>query len=110
LARPATPSEPDRSRADARPSSVALPPTIGRADVPAVVADCLERARGTGRLVCDGGAVREPQLAAIDALARVALGARRAGRPFRLEHAGPALLELLHLCGFDERLRAADPD
>jgi hypothetical protein len=110
LARSATPSEPTRSRPDARPSSVALPPTIGRGDVVAVVADCLDPARGTGRLDCDGGALRDPQLAAIDAIARVALGARRGGRRFRLEHAGPGLLDLLRLCGFDDRLRLVDPD
>jgi hypothetical protein len=106
LARSATPSEPSRSRPPRRPVAVVLPATIGRADVPAVVADCLDPARGAGPLDCDGSALVDPRLAAVDAIARVALGARRGGRPFRLEHASPALLDLLALCGLERVLRA----
>jgi hypothetical protein len=81
-----------------------LPATIRRADVPGVVADCLDPARGNGPLECDGSGLVDPRLPAIEAIARVALSARRGGRRFRLEHASPALLDLLALCGLEEAL------
>src|SRR5690349_3984088 len=109
LARPATPSEPARSRSAHRPASVALPAAIGRADVPAIVAECLDAARGDGPLACDGSALIDPRLAAVDAIARVALEARRGDRPFRLEHASRALLDLLVLCGLDAVVLRDEP-
>ncbi len=106
LARSATPSEPSRSHPPAGAASGALPGIIRRADVPAIVADCLDPARGSGPLDCDGSALVDPRLPAIEAIARVALGAARGRRRFRLEHASPALLDLLDLCGLAEVLAA----
>ncbi|MGW7067707.1 STAS domain-containing protein [Streptomyces sp. NPDC054855] len=50
-------------------------------------------------LVCDAAGVGPPVLAAIDALARLQLTARRAGGRIRVRNAAPALRELLHLVG-----------
>lgn len=57
---------------------------------------------GATAVVCDAGAVTAPDLAAVEALARLRLTA--AGRPFRVTGAGPALLALLHLVGLVELL------
>jgi hypothetical protein len=68
------------------------------------VARCLEEAAAGGPLTADCRDIVDPQLPAVDAVARVALAAARARRPFRLEHASPALVHLLRLCGLDEAL------
>ncbi|MEA2518930.1 MAG: hypothetical protein QOF49_1010 [Chloroflexota bacterium] len=52
-----------------------------------------------GKLVCDASAVVEPDLAVIDALARLALSARRRGIVLRVERSPRALVDLLDLCG-----------
>ena len=110
MARSATPPEPSRSSWSSGPATVPLPARIDRASVGTVVARCLEAASGRGALTADGRELLDARLAAVDALARVALAAARDGRPFRLEHASPELLELLRLCGLDDALRAAaDP-
>jgi anti-anti-sigma regulatory factor len=44
-------------------------------------------------------------LAALDALARVQLAARRAGLELRLRHASPGFCELVALCGLEGVLR-----
>ena len=107
MARSARPSEPSRPSGPRHATSVRLPPTIGRAAGPALVADGLDPARGGGPLHCDGTALVDPRLAAIEAIARLALGAHRGRRPFRLEHASPALLDLLELCGLEVVLRGS---
>lgn len=50
-------------------------------------------------LVCDVADLGPPVLAAIDALARLQLTARRAGGRIRLRNPAPDLRELLHLVG-----------
>ncbi|MGW7085597.1 STAS domain-containing protein [Streptomyces sp. NPDC054871] len=50
-------------------------------------------------LVCDVADIGPPVLAAIDALARLQLTARRAGARIRLRNPAPHLRELLHLVG-----------
>ncbi len=50
-------------------------------------------------LAFDVGRLDRPSLAAIDAVARVVLVARRAGYRVRLRNASPAFLDLLQLCG-----------
>ncbi|MCX4669469.1 STAS domain-containing protein [Streptomyces sp. NBC_01381] len=52
-----------------------------------------------GVLVCDVADLGPPVLAAIDALARLQLTARRAGGRIRLRNPAPHLRELLHLVG-----------
>jgi hypothetical protein len=53
---------------------------------------------------CEVGGLVAPDIATVDALARLALGARRAGCRVRLEHASPALRGLLALSGLVEVL------
>jgi hypothetical protein len=71
-------------------------------------ADALERcvcarvaAGEPGPLACDVGGVEDPDMGTIDALARMALAARRLGRDVELRRARPDLFELLVLAGLD---------
>ncbi|MGW6027265.1 STAS domain-containing protein [Streptomyces sp. NPDC055099] len=57
------------------------------------------QATGAEVLVCDVADLGPPVLAAIDALARLQLTARRAGGRIRLRNPAPALRELLDLVG-----------
>ncbi|MEV6951782.1 hypothetical protein [Streptomyces sp. NPDC051183] len=59
-------------------------------------------ADGASAVVCDAGAVTEPGLADVNALARLRLAA--GDRPFRVTGAGPALRALLDLVGLVELL------
>jgi anti-anti-sigma regulatory factor len=56
---------------------------------------------GRESIVCDVAGLDRPGLAVVDALARLALEARRAGLEMRLVHASPELVELLELAGLD---------
>jgi ABC-type transporter Mla MlaB component len=58
-----------------------------------------------GAVVCDVGAIVHPDVATVDALARLGLSARRAGRELRLRAPSPALCALLDLCGLAAVLR-----
>lgn len=49
----------------------------------------------------DVGALRAPDVATVDMLARMELSARRFGWRLRLRNAGPALRELLRLCAVE---------
>lgn len=100
---------PDESPPPMPPARHALMPTsdfrvgprIDRADIPGLC----ERARhemeggASDRLVCDVGAIVEPDAVTVDALARLQLTARRLGREVRLEHASPELRRLLAFMG-----------
>ena len=104
LARPGTPPKPDCA-ADGSAAGVRLPASIDRADVATVVESCLARtADTTSALTCDARSVRTPRLSELDAIARLALSARWNGLRFRLEHASPALLDLIALCGLSNEL------
>ncbi len=59
-------------------------------------------------IVCDVGGLGRPDLAAVDALARIQLVARRQGHRMQLVHAGPGLRELLVLVGLDEAVALDD--
>ncbi len=50
------------------------------------------------------GGVTDPDLATVDALARLQLAARRLGRSIRLRHASRELRELLSLAGLSDVL------
>jgi ABC-type transporter Mla MlaB component len=52
--------------------------------------------------VCDVGAIVEPDVAAVDALARLQLAARRAGCLIDLQGVAPGLGDLLELMGLAE--------
>jgi ABC-type transporter Mla MlaB component len=79
---------------------------IARADIPQLC----ERVRAmlTGadadRLVCDVGAVLDPDAVTVDALARLQLTARRLGRRMRLRDASGELQGLLALMGLSDVL------
>jgi len=94
------------------PRTIRLRGTIGRAEVATVCArasmafatDC------GGAVACDLAGVEVPALPLVDVLARLGLSARRSRHRMRLEHASPAILELLALCGLTDILRAGgDP-
>jgi len=59
------------------------------------------------RIVCDVGAVVQPDAVTVDALARLQLTARRSGREIRLKDASRELDELLHLTGLAGVIRSA---
>lgn len=72
----------------------------------------LERSLAGGGLrhvVCDAGAVRKPDLAVVDVVARLQLVAGRRGHRLRLVRAGGELRELLVLAGLDEVVPPARP-
>jgi hypothetical protein len=50
-------------------------------------------------IACDVGHIVGPDIDTVDALARLALAARRLGFRLRLEHASPELVELVLLAG-----------
>ncbi len=56
-------------------------------------------------IVCDAGGIA-PDAAAVSALARLQLGARRQGSEILLGGASAELLQLLAFCGLGELLRA----
>ncbi|MCX5399311.1 lipid asymmetry maintenance protein MlaB [Streptomyces sp. NBC_00102] len=80
---------------------------ITRADVPELRA-ALERlladpGRGPGPAECDLAGVVRPDLTTVEALARLSLTARRAGRgPLRLRGVPPELRTLLELVGLTD--------
>ncbi|MEU1119405.1 MULTISPECIES: STAS domain-containing protein [unclassified Streptomyces] len=59
---------------------------------------------GGGDIVCDVGRVTTADLTTVDAIARLHLAARRAGRRIRLRNPAPALQTLLRLVGLVELL------
>jgi ABC-type transporter Mla MlaB component len=56
------------------------------------------------RIVCDVGALVEPDAVTVDALARLQLAARRRGREVSLLGASDRLRELLNFCGLDQAI------
>lgn len=80
--------------------------TIASADVRALAdrMQDLTEGRALRVVLCDVGVIVEPDIATVDALARLALGARRAGCRVGLRHASPELRGLLALTGFGEVL------
>ena len=60
-------------------------------------------------LVCGVGAVRRPDVATVDALAKMQLAALRHGCTVRLRDASPRLVELLELVGLREVLGCCEP-
>ena len=88
-------------RADNEGRRLTLHASIAGGDVDVLcdrARDLLRKAAG-GHLECDVVAVRRPDLATVDALARVDLTAKRLGSGIRLRGASVDLLELLALCG-----------
>jgi hypothetical protein len=57
-----------------------------------------------GPIVCDVGGVVDPDLRAVEALAELQLGLRRAGLSFELRNAGPDLRAIIDFVGLAEVL------
>jgi ABC-type transporter Mla MlaB component len=77
---------------------------IARGDAPWLceqVRVLLERS-DADQVVCDVGALVDPDAATVDALARLQLTARRVGRQLRLRHACEGLRDLLALTGLED--------
>ena len=88
-------------RTRSAPAVLVLGPTLARADVPLL---CLRLRLMIGRradrfVVCDVGALRAWDLDTVDALARLALDARRLGCRIALLRAPPDLPGMLALVG-----------
>ncbi len=100
---PAPPVSVRRSLPAPGPTVVVIGAPIVSAGIPALcerMGALLEKS--TADVVCDVGALLDPDAAAVDAVARVALTARRAGRDIRWLHASNRLGELLTLTGLHE--------
>lgn len=57
---------------------------------------------------CDVGSVREPDASTLDAVARLALTARRVGAAIELVNACPGLFDLIDLAGLSDVVRLGD--
>jgi ABC-type transporter Mla MlaB component len=88
---------------------IALAGRIGPSDAAALSACvCARVAAGErGALACDVAELEEPDLGTVEALARMALTARRLGRRVELRRVQPELRELLELAGLGGLARAA---
>ncbi|MFD5181373.1 STAS domain-containing protein [Streptomyces sp. NPDC058372] len=92
------------------PAVLRLATPVAPSDGPRLCAELADlAAAGADEVVCDVSGVREPQLAAVDALARLRLTARRAGCRLRLRHPTPQLRALLALTGLAGPLGLEDP-
>jgi hypothetical protein len=100
---------------DDPPRAIELSGSIERADVEAVCARASNAlgpdpdAGPPGTVVCRLGGLINPAIPTVEVLARLALIGRRSRRQMLLEHASPAILELLDLCGLAEVL-SCGPD
>jgi ABC-type transporter Mla MlaB component len=74
---------------------------IARADIAALCESVRLLLQGSAAdvVVCDVGALVDPDVAAVDALARLQLTAQRLGRGIRLQHASEELIDLLSFMG-----------
>jgi anti-anti-sigma regulatory factor len=90
---------------------IAIDGRVERADIPALCdrLRSLPDEAGAHRVVCDVGALTSPDAAAVDALARLQLEARRRGLEVCLQGASPELVELLSLLGLLGALRVGHP-
>ncbi|AWL40251.1 MULTISPECIES: STAS domain-containing protein [Streptomyces] len=89
------------------PKALVLTGRVTRADVPGLCAEleALLTVPGTTVVDCDVGGVTDPDLALVEAVARLALVARRAGGVvLRLRDAPAGLRSLLALVGLAEVL------
>jgi anti-anti-sigma regulatory factor len=77
---------------------------ISPADIPGLCARtrALLRTRDETVVIFDAGAIIAPDAAAVDAVARLQLVAKRLGREMRLRHASDELQELIALAGLSE--------
>jgi ABC-type transporter Mla MlaB component len=83
---------------------------VARAGIPRLCQDVRTLLEGSDAqlVVCDVGALVEPDAETIDALARLQLTARRLGRQVLLLHACGELKDLLGLAGLSDVVPCAD--
>lgn len=88
----------------AQPIEMRIAGRVTPADVPRLCEELSARLSSTGvtEAICDVGGLTHTDLAAINALARLQLTARRLGCRIRLRNAGPELRALLDLVGLGE--------
>ncbi|MDI3385575.1 STAS domain-containing protein [Streptomyces sp. B-S-A8] len=88
------------------PLVVGLGARVARDEVPQLCEQMAAGLRATGatEVVCDAGALDVADLAAVEALARMRLTARRAGAVMRIRDPGRRLTGLLALVGLGELL------
>lgn len=94
-----------------RPVVLAIDGSLDRADIAELcrrVGFILDSAR-TNFIVCDVGALTDPDAVAVDALARLQLTARRLGCRVGLIYACPELQALLELMGLSEVVPLVEP-
>ena len=86
--------------------SIALGPTVTRAEIPALCAEFARRLRGRppGVVICDVAGFVRPDVVTVEALARLQVTARRHGWRLTVQGAGPGLLHLVGLVGLTEAL------
>ena len=79
---------------------------VEREDVPGLCrrACALLESGGAVRVVCDVGALNDPDAVTVETLARLQLAARHRGMQVHLSNASQRLLELLDLVGLSEAL------
>ncbi|RFU84334.1 STAS domain-containing protein [Streptomyces triticagri] len=92
------------------PLVVGLGARVARDEVPQLCEQLTAGLESTGatEVVCDAGGLVAPDLAAVEALARLRLTARRAGAGMRIRDPGPRLEQLLSLVGLAEVLRETE--
>ncbi|GAA1527772.1 hypothetical protein GCM10009730_41020 [Streptomyces albidochromogenes] len=86
------------------PTVLVVAGRVTPADVPLLCAELDDLLCGAvaTEVICDVARLTDPGLAAVEALARLRLTARRAGRRLRLRGARPDLVALLSLAGLGE--------
>jgi hypothetical protein len=112
LAKPLASQPPAASASLDEPAgTIRIGGSIWRADVASVCARAAAKLApgGSPTVDCDLGGVGDSGLPLVDVLARLALLGRRNRHRLRLEHASPAILELLVLCGLEEVLGRGGP-
>ncbi|TQK52289.1 anti-anti-sigma regulatory factor [Streptomyces sp. SLBN-118] len=87
-----------------KPVVVRIAGRVSPADVPCLCQELAARLvhSDAAEVICDVGELTHPGLAAVNALARLELTARRRGCRIRLRDARPELRSLLDLVGFGE--------
>jgi hypothetical protein len=107
LAKPLA-AQPDAAPTQLEPPrrTIRLRGSVERADVDGVCARASADLAGCspGVVSCELDGVEDPALPIVEVLARLALIGRRNRHRMRLEHASPAILELLRLCGLADVL------
>ena len=90
-----------------RDPALVLDSVVAPADIPELCRRALTMLESTrsGVLICDVGAVTDPDAVTVDAVARLQLTAKRVGRELRLRHAGTEFQELIALAGLSDVVR-----